>query len=88
MGQGVMMATSTPPKSTKKCRLGPEKWAKNFGTRKTVKKCKNGKNVCESVGRGGWPLISIEINPPSLGINGIHCIECPGEKAFVESESW
>jgi hypothetical protein len=29
------------------------------------------------VGKGGWPPISIWINPPSLGRNGLHCIEFP-----------
>jgi hypothetical protein len=48
-----------------------------------VKTAKNSKlpklpeNCFELVGKGGWALISIWINPPSLGINGIHCIEFP-----------
>jgi hypothetical protein len=61
-----------------------------------VKTAKNSKlpklpeNCFEPVGKGGWPPISTWINPPSLGRNGIHCVECPGErkKVFAESESW
>ena len=51
-----------------------------------VKPTKNSKlpklpeNCFELVGKGGWPPISTWINPPSLGINGIHCVECPGER--------
>ena len=48
-----------------------------------VKTAKNSKlpklpeNCFEPVGKGGWPPISIWINPPSLGSNGLHCIEVP-----------
>jgi hypothetical protein len=48
-----------------------------------VKTAKNSKlpklpeNYFELVGKGGWPPISTWINPPSLGRNGIHCIEVP-----------
>jgi hypothetical protein len=48
-----------------------------------VKTAKNSKlpklpeNCFEPVGKGGWPLISIWINPPSLGNNGLHCVEVP-----------
>jgi hypothetical protein len=37
-------------------------------------------NCFESVGKGGWPMIYTWINPLSLGNNGLHCIECPGER--------
>jgi hypothetical protein len=50
---------------------------------KTVKNSKFPKlpeNCFEPVGKGGWPLISTWINPPSLGSNGLHCIECLGER--------
>jgi len=33
------------------------------------------KVACEPTRRGGWPLISPCINPPSLGINNLHCVE-------------
>jgi hypothetical protein len=48
-----------------------------------VKTAKNSKlpklpeNCFEPVGKGGWPPISTWINPPSLGSNGIHCVEFP-----------
>ena len=29
---------------------------------------------------GGWPPISTWINPPPLGRNGIHCVECSGKR--------
>ena len=51
-----------------------------------VKTAKNSKlpklleNCFEPVAKGGWPLISTWINPPSLGINGLHCVEFPGER--------
>jgi hypothetical protein len=51
-----------------------------------VKTAKNSKlpklpeNCFEPVGKGGWPPISTWINPPSLGSNGLHCIECLGER--------
>jgi hypothetical protein len=51
-----------------------------------VKTAKNSKlpklpeNCFERVGKGGWPPISTWINPPSLGSNGIHCVEFPGER--------
>jgi hypothetical protein len=48
-----------------------------------VKPAKNSKfpklseNHFEPIGKGGWTLISIWINPTSLGSNGLHCIEVP-----------
>jgi hypothetical protein len=51
-----------------------------------VKTAKNSKlpklpeNCFEPVGKGGWPPISTWINPPSLGRNGLHCVEYPGER--------
>jgi hypothetical protein len=46
-------------------------------TAKNSKLPKLSENYFEPVGKGGWPPISIWINPPSLGINGLHCIEVP-----------
>jgi hypothetical protein len=46
-------------------------------TAKNSKLPKLSENCFEPVGKGGWPLISIWINPPSLGINGLHFIEVP-----------
>ena len=48
-----------------------------------VKTTKNSKlpklqeSCFEPIGKGGWPLISTWINPPSLGSNGLHCAEFP-----------
>jgi hypothetical protein len=50
---------------------------------KTVKNSKLPKlpeNCFEPVGKGGWPLISTWINPPSLESNGLHCVEFLGER--------
>jgi hypothetical protein len=46
-------------------------------TTKNNKLPKLSKNCFETVGKGGWPLISIWINPPYLGSNGLHCVEVP-----------
>jgi hypothetical protein len=58
----------------------PSKWPQKFRNRKTAKNSKLPENCFEPVGIGGWPPISTWINPPSLGSNGIHCIEFPGER--------
>ena len=42
---------------------------------KTAKNSKLSENCFEPVGKGWWPPISIWINHPSLGRNGLHCIE-------------
>jgi hypothetical protein len=46
-------------------------------TAKNSKLPKLSENCFEPVGKGGWPSISIWINPPSLGSNGVHFIEFP-----------
>ena len=52
--------------------MAPEsKTAKNSKLPKLLENC------FEPVGRGGWPLISTWINPPSLGSNGLLCVEFP-----------
>jgi hypothetical protein len=58
----------------------PSKWPQKLKTAKNSKLPKLPENCFEPVGKGGWPLISTWINPPSLGRNGIHCIEFPGER--------
>ena len=63
-----------------KMSFGPSKWLQKFGNRKTTKNSKLEKNCFEPVGKGGWPLTSTWINHPSLGRNGIHCIEFLGER--------
>ena len=52
--------------------MAPEvKIAKNSKLPKLSESC------FERAGKGGWTLISTWINPPSLGSNGIHCVEFP-----------
>jgi hypothetical protein len=46
-------------------------------TAKNSKLPKLSENCFEPVGKCGWPPISIWINPPSLGRNGLHFIEVP-----------
>ena len=58
----------------------PSKWPKKLKTAKNSKLPKLIENYFEPVGKGGWPPISTWINPSSLGSNGIHCVECPGER--------
>jgi hypothetical protein len=52
----------------------PSNWPQNL---KTTKNSKLPENCFEPIGKGGWPPISTWINPPSLLINFIHCVECP-----------
>jgi hypothetical protein len=61
----------------KKRRLGPQNGPEISGTEKNVKNIKLPKNCFDPVGQGGWPSISSWINPPPLGSNGIHFIDCP-----------
>ena len=56
------------------------KWPQKLKTTKNSKLPKLPENCFEPVGKGGWPSISTWINPPSLGSNGIHCVECLGER--------
>jgi hypothetical protein len=56
------------------------KWSRKLKPAKNSKLPKLPENCFEPFGKGGWPPISTWINPPSLGSNGIHCIECPGER--------
>jgi hypothetical protein len=55
-------------------------------TAKNSKLPKLSENCFEPVGKGGWPPISIWINPPSLGINGIHCVEVPPSDEEISAE--
>jgi hypothetical protein len=52
-----------------KIHLGPQN-GPEVKTAKNSKLPKLSENYFEPVGKGGWPPISIWINPPSLGING------------------
>jgi hypothetical protein len=56
------------------------KQLRKFRTRKTTINSKLSKlleNYFELARKGGWPLISTWINPPSLERNGLHCVEFP-----------
>jgi hypothetical protein len=53
----------------------PSKWPQKLKTAKNSKLSKLPKNYFEIVGKGGWTPISTCINPPSLGSNGLHCVE-------------
>jgi hypothetical protein len=71
------------PRFPKKRCLGPQNGPESLGPEKTAKNSKLPKlpeNCFEPVGKGGWPPISTWINPPSLGSNGLHCVEFPGER--------
>jgi hypothetical protein len=63
-----------------KTSFSASKQLRKFRTRKTAKNSKLSKLIeryFEPVGKGGWPPISTWINPPSLGRNGLHCIDFP-----------
>jgi hypothetical protein len=59
----------------------PSKWPRKLKPAKNSKLPKLPENSFEPVEKGGWPPISTWINPPSLGSNGLHCVEFPGERA-------
>jgi hypothetical protein len=60
--------------------FGPSKWPRKLKPAKNSKLPKLPENYFEPFGKGGWPPISTWINPPSLGSNGLHCVEFPGER--------
>jgi hypothetical protein len=64
----------------KKPSFRPSKWPQKLKTAKNSKLPKLPENYFEPVGKGGWPPISTWINPPSLGINGLHLFEFSGER--------
>jgi hypothetical protein len=64
----------------KKPSFGPSKWPRKLKPAKNSKLPKWPENCFEPFGKGGWPPISTWINPPSLGSNGLHCVEFPGER--------
>jgi hypothetical protein len=59
------------------------KWPRKLKTTKNSKLPKLPENCFEPVGKGGWPPISTWINPPSLGSNGLHCVECSRERKNI-----
>jgi hypothetical protein len=66
------------PRFLKKHRLGPQNGPSKLKTAKNSKLPKLPETCFGPVGEGGWPPISTWINPPSLGSNGLHCVEFPG----------
>jgi hypothetical protein len=64
----------------KKLSFRPSKLPRKLKPAKNSKLPKLPENYFEPVERGGWPPISTWINPPSLGSNGLHCVEFPGER--------
>ena len=64
----------------KKTSFRPSKWPRKFRNQKPAKNSKLPEDCFEPVGIGGWPTISTWINLTSVGSNGIHCIECLGER--------
>jgi hypothetical protein len=66
--------------SLEKPSFGPSKWPRKLKPAKNSKLPKWPENCFEPFGKGGWPPISTWINPPSLGSNGLHCVEFPGER--------
>jgi hypothetical protein len=58
----------------------PSNWPRKFRNLKTAKSRKFPEDCFESVGIGGWPPIFTWINTPSLGRNGLHCVEILGER--------
>jgi hypothetical protein len=53
----------------------PSKWPWKLKTGKNSKFPKLPENCFDPDGKGVWPPISTWINPPSLGKNGLHCVE-------------
>ena len=64
----------------KKPSFGPSKWPRKLKTAKNSKLPKLSENHFKPVGKGGWPPISTWINPPSLGRNGLHCVDYSRER--------
>jgi hypothetical protein len=64
----------------KKPSFGPSKWPRKLKPAKNSKLPKWPEKCFEPFGKGGWPPISTWINPTSLGSNGLHCVELPGER--------
>jgi hypothetical protein len=58
----------------------PTKWLRDFRNRKNAKNSKLLENCFELGGIGGWPPIPTWINPPYLGRNCLHYVECSRER--------
>jgi hypothetical protein len=64
----------------KKPSFRPSKWPRKLKPTKNSKLSKFPESCFEPFGKVGWPSISTWINPPSLGSNGLHCVEFLGER--------
>ena len=79
-GGSIMILAIIENLDLEKPSFGPSKWPRKLKPAKNSKLPKLPENCFEPIGKGGWPPISTWINSPSLGSNGIHCIEFSGER--------
>ena len=79
-GSSIMPLNSIENLDLEKHSFRPSKLPRKLKPAKNSKFPKLLENCFQLVEKGGWPLISTWINPPSLGINGIHFIEFPRER--------
>ena len=70
-GGSIMPSTIIEELDLEKRSFRPSKWPRKLKLAKNSKLPKLPENYFEPVGKGGWPPISICINPPSLGRNGL-----------------
>ena len=78
-GGSIMPSVIAENRDLEKNSFRPSKWPQKLKPAKNSKLPKWPENCFEPFGKGGWPPISTWINPPSLGSNGLHCVEFPGE---------
>jgi hypothetical protein len=81
----VLQSVTWAP-NPKKTSFRASKQPQKFGTQKTVEKLPRWKTIFRASGIGGWPPISTCINPPSLGRNGLHCIDFPHQDEEIYAE--
>jgi hypothetical protein len=79
-GGSIMPSAIIENLDLEKPSFGPSEWPHKLKTAKNSKLPNLPENCFEPVEKGGWLPISTSINPPSLGINGIHCVEFPRER--------
>jgi hypothetical protein len=79
-GGSIMPSAIIENLNLEKPSFRPSKWPRKLKPAKNSKLPKLPENCFEPFGKGGWPPISTWINPPSLGSNGLHCVEFPGER--------
>ena len=79
-GASIMPSAIIENLDLEKPSFRPSKWPRKLKPAKNSKLTKLPERRFELFGEGGWPLISTWINPPSLVINGSHCVECQEER--------